>query len=257
MPILKVISEKYFNKNQLLDFKSTIANILNVESNKVWVFHESVQFDNENNVIFELSWNEDRNINKFDLKNNFTQFLLNSGINRDDFLLKLIPIKAENLSTPFVNSTFDLKWIPIATIFNDIENKKEDFWSETVSEIKLNKNIYDSSVLKVLEEFSHIDVYFYFDQSFKKNVNFVRRPRGREDLPEIGILTQRAKNRVNSLGHTTCQLLEVKDDSLLVKGLDAFNNSPVIDIKPHFQGRFNEIKQPLWVKMLMSNYWKK
>jgi len=51
-------------------------------------------------------------------------------------------------------------------------------------------------------------------------------------LPEVGVFTSRSPNRPNPIGLTVVELVEVKNNVLIVKGLDAPPGSPIIDIKP-------------------------
>jgi tRNA (Thr-GGU) A37 N-methylase len=53
------------------------------------------------------------------------------------------------------------------------------------------------------------------------------------------------------------QLLEHNERTIKVKGLDAIDGTPVLDIKPVFREfqPFTEIMQPEWVSDLMKNYW--
>ena len=60
--------------------------------------------------------------------------------------------------------------------------------------------------------------------------------RGRTDWPLVGILAQRAKDRPNRIGVTTCALLAVDGLVLQVEGLDAVSGTPVLDVKPHMAG---------------------
>ena len=42
-----------------------------------------------------------------------------------------------------------------------------------------------------------------------------------------------------------------------VRGLDAIDGTPVLDIKPHMRefGARGEVRQPEWVGELMAEYW--
>ena len=71
------------------------------------------------------------------------------------------------------------------------------------------------------------------------------------------MFAQRNKARPNRIGVTTCQLLGVDGRTLHVRGLDAIDGSPVLDIKPHVTGfgpRGN-VREPAWIKELMQDYW--
>ena len=50
----------------------------------------------------------------------------------------------------------------------------------------------------------------------------------------VGILSQRAKNRPNPIGITAVEIVKVGDVFLDVKGLDAVNQTPILDIKPYY-----------------------
>jgi tRNA (Thr-GGU) A37 N-methylase len=42
-----------------------------------------------------------------------------------------------------------------------------------------------------------------------------------------------------------------------VRGLDAVDGTPVLDVKPHLRefGPRGEVRQPAWAEELMSGYW--
>jgi len=58
-------------------------------------------------------------------------------------------------------------------------------------------------------------------------------PRGREDLPERGVFSTRSPHRPNPVSLHTVTLLSVEGNTLRVRGMDAIDGTPVIDIKPH------------------------
>src|SRR5215207_3786341 len=85
-----------------------------------------------------------------------------------------------------------------------------------------------------LDAFSHVEVVFVFDQVDESAVTLgARHPRGRSDWPRVGILAQRAKSRPNRIGTTVCELLAVDVLDLTVRGLDAIDGTPVLDVKPY------------------------
>lgn len=57
-------------------------------------------------------------------------------------------------------------------------------------------------------------------------------PRGREDLPLLGVFATRSKFRPNPIGLALVELMKVEDNVLTVRGLDAFDGTPVLDLKP-------------------------
>lgn len=134
----------------------------------------------------------------------------------------------------------------------------DDDWGDIISVITLDSEQLGPDVLAGLSDFSHIDVVFVFDKVDESKVNLgARHPRNREDWPLVGIFAQRAKGRPNRLGVTTCELVSVDGLAVKVKGLDAIDATPVLDIKPHVVefGPRSEVVQPEWISELMQNYW--
>ncbi len=88
-----------------------------------------------------------------------------------------------------------------------------------------------------LTGFSHIEVVFHFDRVAEAEINAgARHPRGRTDWPLVGIFAQRGRNRPNRIGVSICRLLSVDGTRLKVRGLDAVDGTPVLDIKPVMMG---------------------
>ncbi|MBI5419276.1 MAG: tRNA (N6-threonylcarbamoyladenosine(37)-N6)-methyltransferase TrmO [Deltaproteobacteria bacterium] len=58
-------------------------------------------------------------------------------------------------------------------------------------------------------------------------------PRGQEDLPERGVFSTRSPHRPNPISLHTVELLEIRGNVLRVRGMDAIDGTPVLDIKPH------------------------
>jgi len=143
---------------------------------------------------------------------------------------------------------------PVGYVQNQVHDKKDDAWGGDLSTIIL-ENEYHTG-LKGLEGFSHAMVIFYLDQAkYERETHLQRRPRDRDDMPMVGIFSQRTKDRPNNIGVTTVQIVSVDDKSLTVKGLDAIDGTPVLDIKPYypvFDKR--EAHVPEWVDRLMEHY---
>ena len=58
-------------------------------------------------------------------------------------------------------------------------------------------------------------------------------PRGQEDRPERGVFSTRSPHRPNPISLHTVTLLSVEGNVLRVRGMDAIDGTPVVDIKPH------------------------
>ncbi|MFZ2224939.1 MAG: tRNA (N6-threonylcarbamoyladenosine(37)-N6)-methyltransferase TrmO [Candidatus Deferrimicrobium sp.] len=58
-------------------------------------------------------------------------------------------------------------------------------------------------------------------------------PRGQEDLPERGVFSTRSPHRPNPVSLHTVTLLSIEGNVLRVRGMDAIDGTPVVDIKSH------------------------
>ncbi len=109
-----------------------------------------------------------------------------------------------------------------------------------------------------LDGFSHVEVVFLFDRVDPDAVcEHARHPRGNPDWPEVGIFAQRAKDRPNRIGLCTCELVAVEGASIVVRGLDAIDGTPVLDVKPYLEefAPRGAVRQPAWSHELMRDYW--
>ncbi len=144
---------------------------------------------------------------------------------------------------------------PIGIVRTSVTEGRDDNWGKVISEIVLSPEL--AAGLKGLEQFSHVLVIFLMHQStFFPTSDLVRRPRGREDMPEMGIFAQRAKHRPNPIGITAVELISVSDNIVKVRGLDAIDGSPVLDLKPYFPefDRVDNVRVPEWAGRLMKDY---
>jgi len=75
-------------------------------------------------------------------------------------------------------------------------------------------------------------------------------------MPQIGIFAQRARHRPNPIGITAVRLIGVEGRVLSVRGLDAIDGTPVLDIKPYFPVYDHDSGAvvPEWVERLMKGY---
>ena len=133
----------------------------------------------------------------------------------------------------------------------------DDDWGDVVSTITLLPPLDGRSAVG-LDAFSHLEVVYLFDRVDPAAVHRgTRHPRGNPKWPEVGVLAQRVKDRPNRLGVSRCELLEVKGIELSVRGLDAIDGTPVIDIKPYMEefGPRGAVRQPAWSRELMADYY--
>lgn len=144
---------------------------------------------------------------------------------------------------------------PIGLVKSPVTKGVDENWGQVVAEIHLEQSL--AAGLKELDQFRQIIVLFYMDKStFNPETDLIRRPQGRSDMPEVGIFAQRAKHRPNPIGITTVELISIQENVLTVKGLDAIDGTPVLDLKPYYPD-YDWIANPSvpqWVETLMENY---
>jgi len=126
----------------------------------------------------------------------------------------------------------------------DVKNKN------LVSRIVLKENL--AKALDGIEEFSHIFVIFWLHKISDNGKAMLKvHPRGRTDLPIVGIFATRTPNRPNPIGLTLVELVKREKYILWVKGLDAFDGTPVLDIKPYDKWDANiNAEVPEWLAKL-------
>ena len=148
----------------------------------------------------------------------------------------------------------DIIMQPIGVVQNCVTDKKDTRWGEDISTIELDAQYCHG--LTGLENFSHALIVTYLDKAgYRKEKHLLRRPQSREDMPIVGIFSQRTKDRPNRIGVTAVEILSVSDTALQVKGLDAIDGTPVLDIKPYFPVfDRRDAYTPDWVDVLMENY---
>jgi tRNA-Thr(GGU) m(6)t(6)A37 methyltransferase TsaA len=74
-----------------------------------------------------------------------------------------------------------------------------------------------------------IMVIFYFHLS--KGFDLLQHPHGDQSQPKRGVFALHTPFRPNPIGVTTVDLLSIEKNILIVKGLDAINGSPILDLK--------------------------
>lgn len=148
-----------------------------------------------------------------------------------------------------------MEFTPIGTVHTAATEKADTGWGAVRSDIVVRDDLKDGLI--GLEQFSHIIVVTYLHEAeFIPEKHLVRRPRGRADMPLLGIFAQRAKDRPNPIGITAVRVLEVSGNTVTVEGLDAIDGTPVLDVKPYNPGfdRRDDAAIPEWMQTLMREY---
>ncbi len=115
---------------------------------------------------------------------------------------------------------------PIGIVHNLIDN------SEDYRKIKNQPStieIFDEylEALTGIEENEFLDIVFYFHKS---ESTLISNTKNRPDISR-GVFGNRSPRRPNLIGVTSVRLIERNENMLLIKGLDALNGTPVLDIK--------------------------
>ena len=96
------------------------------------------------------------------------------------------------------------------------------------------------SALKALDKFSHVIVFWWAHENdteeIRNQLKWSMIPPYGETPEETGVFASRAEYRPNPIAITTTNILDVDENKGIVKigGLDAFDGSPVVDLKAYF-----------------------
>lgn len=90
--------------------------------------------------------------------------------------------------------------------------------------------------LKDLESFSHLHIFYWLHKSKGHNLKVVT---PWESTPH-GLFSTRSPHRPNPLGYASVKLLNIRNNIIKVRGIDAIEGTPVIDIKPYVKSIDNK-----------------
>jgi tRNA-Thr(GGU) m(6)t(6)A37 methyltransferase TsaA len=136
----------------------------------------------------------------------------------------------------------------IGVVANRIDKPMMRGWESIESRLILRDDL--APALEGLQGHSHLIVIFWMDQVPEHARQRVQHHlHGDETLPVKGDLATRSQNRPNPIGVAVVELKKIESPELLVRGLDAINGTPVIDIKPYLAEYDSRpaAKAPPWV----------
>ena len=103
-----------------------------------------------------------------------------------------------------------------------------------------------------LEGWSHLNVLYWFDRNDAPEQRRVVRvhPRGNKGNPLTGVFACRAPVRPNLIGLSVCRIMSVQGNLVTVDELDAFDATPVLDLKPFIppDAPRQEVRVPAWAR---------
>jgi tRNA-Thr(GGU) m(6)t(6)A37 methyltransferase TsaA len=125
-----------------------------------------------------------------------------------------------------------------------------DRWEEAEAEIEIEDAW--AEALDGIEGFSHIWIIWWPDRAGELTSGLRVHPEGREEIPLTGVFATRSPRRPNPITMTVVRLLDCEGNRLRVQGLDACQDSPVLDIKPYLRrGDLHpEATMPAWIEEL-------
>ena len=101
-----------------------------------------------------------------------------------------------------------------------------------------------------LDGFSHIHVIWWFDKNDTPERRAVLQvhPRGDRNNPLTGVFACRAPVRPNLIALSLSKVLAVQDNMVEIDQTDAFDGTPVLDIKPYTRGNDSAsgVRVPQW-----------
>ena len=102
-----------------------------------------------------------------------------------------------------------------------------------------------------LDGFSHVYVLWWFDRSDtpEKRAVLQVHPRANLENPLTGVFATRAPVRPNMIALTLCKIVSVTGNVVEVDEIDAFDGTPVLDMKPYLPGEDDGAKAtgPDWL----------
>jgi tRNA-Thr(GGU) m(6)t(6)A37 methyltransferase TsaA len=121
-----------------------------------------------------------------------------------------------------------ISYRPIGVVRNRVTTPPAGGWLAVRSDIILHEELELS--LDDLDGFSHVIVIFHFNSL----PNDLPRPlKQRVGNREVGLFATRHQLRPNPIGMGIARIVHRRKNVLRVRGLDAFNGSPVLDLKPY------------------------
>jgi len=124
--------------------------------------------------------------------------------------------------------------VPIGQVINGVEYPNHVKWETITSEVVIAPQLVEA--LDGIDGFSHILIIFYLHQVDEGRHSLLKvHPENKEELPLVGVFATRSPVRPNPIGITVVKLLERQENVLKVLGLDAYDGTPVLDVKPYLR----------------------
>jgi formylmethanofuran dehydrogenase subunit E len=130
-----------------------------------------------------------------------------------------------------MKTTKMLELVPIGVIHSPYRKKgdapHQGRLSPTTSEIEIFPEYADG--LGDIAELQHLIILYWLDRADRRTLTAIP-PHSKK---AHGVFATRSPNRPNPIGLAVIDLLGINGERLIARGLDAFEGTPVLDIKPY------------------------
>jgi len=103
-----------------------------------------------------------------------------------------------------------------------------------------------------LDGWSHVNVFWWFHKNdvAQKRAILQVNPRGNRKNPLTGVFATRSPVRPNLIALTVCKMMSVEKNVITVERIDAFDGTPVLDLKPLIppDTRHEGLRVPDWAR---------
>jgi tRNA-Thr(GGU) m(6)t(6)A37 methyltransferase TsaA len=148
----------------------------------------------------------------------------------------------------------DLKKIelrPIGFVSRTLPNENDRDRS-LVTKVVLDEHL--APALDGIEDWSHIYVIFWLDRVVRTEEPVLHHPSS-----GLGIFAARSPIHPNPIGLTLVELVKREENVLWVRGLDAYDGTPVLDIKPYPDWEqdlivVTDFRIPQWLTRIMQQH---
>jgi tRNA-Thr(GGU) m(6)t(6)A37 methyltransferase TsaA len=121
---------------------------------------------------------------------------------------------------------------PIGVVRNGVRRPRPGGWEQVESRIEVEPGL--AEALRGLDGFSHLIVLTWLHLAAAEPRDLLAiHPGGEERLPLVGVFALRVAGRPNPIGCSVVPLLGLSGGTLRVRGLDAVDGTPVLDLKPY------------------------
>lgn len=136
----------------------------------------------------------------------------------------------------------------VATVHHDVpDDEVSSRRRDIIAEVRVLPRFADG--LLGIEAYSHLIILFWMHGAAAGTEPLQLHPRGNPALPLTGVFASRGRSHPNPVGLAVVDLVERRGNSLLVRRLDAWSGTPVIDIKPYdYYDSYDQVRLPAWLQ---------